>query len=76
MTKSEFFLRECSIIKLPYIKSLQLMKNYLLNVFTLAVAVISFPLLAQNSDPLPSWNDGQTKQAIIQFVSDVTDANS
>lgn len=52
------------------------MKNYLLNVFTLAVAVISFPLLAQNSDPLPSWNDGQTKQAIIQFVSDVTDANS
>ncbi|EGQ8299530.1 haloacid dehalogenase-like hydrolase [Vibrio parahaemolyticus] len=52
------------------------MKNYLLNVFTLAVAVISFPILAQNSDPLPSWNDGQTKQAIIQFVSDVTDANS
>ncbi|EHW0649295.1 haloacid dehalogenase-like hydrolase [Vibrio parahaemolyticus] len=52
------------------------MKNYLLNVFTLVVAVTSFPLLAQKSDPLPSWNDGQTKQAIIQFVSNVTDPDS
>ncbi|HHI4991865.1 TPA: hypothetical protein ACP5TR_004763 [Vibrio parahaemolyticus] len=52
------------------------MKNYLLNVFTLAVALISFPLLAQNNDPLPSWQDGQTKQAIIQFVVDVTDPKS
>lgn len=31
------------------------------------------PLVAQ--DPLPSWNDGPSKQRILQFVSDVTDAN-
>jgi hypothetical protein len=27
---------------------------------------------AQAGDPLPSWNAGKTKQAIIQFVEDVT----
>ena len=25
------------------------------------------------TDPLPSWNDGPAKQAIIQFVKDTTD---
>lgn len=52
------------------------MKKHLSFILTLAVAVISFPLLAQSSDPLPSWNDGKTKQALIQFVSDVTDSSS
>jgi phosphoglycolate phosphatase-like HAD superfamily hydrolase len=28
------------------------------------------------TDPLPSWNDGQAKQAIIQFVKDATDKSS
>jgi phosphoserine phosphatase len=28
--------------------------------------------MVQNSDPLPSWNDGETKQSIINFVNDVT----
>jgi len=28
------------------------------------------------SDPLPSWNDGPSKQGIIEFVKDVTDADS
>lgn len=28
------------------------------------------------TDPLPSWNDGATKTAIIDFVSDVTNAES
>ncbi|WP_027184623.1 HAD family hydrolase [Desulfovibrio inopinatus] len=32
--------------------------------------------IAQKSDPLPSWNDGKTKTAIIDFVSKVTDATS
>jgi phosphoserine phosphatase len=32
--------------------------------------------LAPASDPLPSWNDGATKQAIVQFVADVTRAGS
>jgi len=29
-----------------------------------------------SSDPLPSWNEGETKSAIINFVKDVTDTNS
>ena len=27
-------------------------------------------------DPLPSWNEGKTKQAIISFVRNVTDPES
>src|SRR4051812_12180338 len=27
---------------------------------------------AQAADPLPSWNDGRTKKAILDFVADVT----
>ena len=27
---------------------------------------------AQGTDPLPSWNDGPTKQSIIEFVTKVT----
>ncbi len=34
-----------------------------------ALLVISVRVQAQN-DPLPSWNDGPTKQAIIEFVQD------
>jgi hypothetical protein len=30
---------------------------------------------AARSDPLPSWNDTSTKQAIIDFVDRVTKAN-
>ncbi len=28
------------------------------------------------SDPLPSWNDGTTKEAIISYVEDVTNTES
>src|SRR5688572_28717472 len=28
--------------------------------------------VAAQTDPLPSWNDGPTKQAIVAFVTDVT----
>ena len=31
---------------------------------------------AAQTDPLPSWNDGQTKQAIVEFVQKVTDKSS
>lgn len=31
---------------------------------------------AQSSDPLPSWNDGSAKQAIIEFVQVTTDKSS
>jgi phosphoglycolate phosphatase-like HAD superfamily hydrolase len=35
------------------------------------------PALAQaGADPLPSWNDGAAKQAIIAFVRDTTDSSS
>jgi hypothetical protein len=30
----------------------------------------------QKSDPLPSWNEGKTKQSIIDFVNEVTDKSS
>jgi phosphoglycolate phosphatase-like HAD superfamily hydrolase len=32
--------------------------------------------IAQAPDPLPSWNDGQSKQAIIEFVEKVTSESS
>ena len=31
---------------------------------------------AQTADPLPSWNDGKSKQAITKFVKDVTTTGS
>jgi phosphoglycolate phosphatase-like HAD superfamily hydrolase len=42
------------------------------------VAVLSLPIgagltLAQGTDPLPSWNDGPAKQAIVDFVKTTTD---
>jgi hypothetical protein len=38
-----------------------------------------FPISAQaqtTGDPLPSWNDGPAKQAIIAFVKETTDPGS
>src|SRR3990172_2799918 len=32
--------------------------------------------LAQATDPLPSWNDGASKKAIIEFVQATTDSAS
>ena len=32
--------------------------------------------LAQGQDPLPSWNDGAAKQAILNFVRVTTDSSS
>ena len=32
--------------------------------------------VAQTADPLPSWNDGKTKQAIVNFVANVTKEGS
>ncbi len=43
---------------------------------TLAVSLaFALPAIAQD-DPLPSWNDGDTKSAIIAFVESVTDDDS
>ena len=44
--------------------------------FVTAAALISvlacFTTVAQAADPLPSWNDGKAKQAIVEFVAKVT----
>ena len=48
--------------------------------FLLAMLAASAPALAQGaspgSDPLPSWNDGQAKQAILDFVKKTTEQAS
>jgi phosphoserine phosphatase len=46
-------------------------------VLTAALSVLLFITCASaQSDPLPSWNDGAAKQAILQFVRDTTDSSS
>ncbi|MEW6533229.1 MAG: HAD family hydrolase [Thermodesulfobacteriota bacterium] len=46
---------------------------------SIVIAIVSFtftvPVFAA-ADPLPSWNDGPVKQAIIQFVQETTDKAS
>jgi len=48
-------------------------------IFSLALLTVTFmagsaaPITPMVADPLPSWNDGPAKQAIIQFVRDTTD---
>jgi phosphoglycolate phosphatase-like HAD superfamily hydrolase len=41
-------------------------------VFAIAASVAPASAFAQSTDPLPSWNDGPRKAAIIEFVSAVT----
>ena len=41
-------------------------------VFVLTLAGTSAAQRSAATDPLPSWNDNQTKQAIIAFVERVT----
>jgi len=43
---------------------------------TLLIALVASPAAVAQPDPLPSWNDGAAKQAIIAFVHDTTDASS
>ncbi|HEX7289411.1 MAG TPA: HAD family hydrolase [Candidatus Angelobacter sp.] len=40
-----------------------------------AVLILNLPALAQ-TDPLPSWNNGPAKRAILDFVHAATDASS
>lgn len=41
-------------------------------VFLAVLGLCRAPALAQTPDPLPSWNEGATKQSILDFVADVT----
>ncbi len=38
-----------------------------------ALLILPSMALAQATDPLPSWNDGPTKAAILEFVKATTD---
>ena len=55
------------------------MRNFKL-IFLLLSLAIFFSCTEQkmqsSADPLPSWNEGKTKQSIIDFVNEVTDVNS
>ncbi|MFO0417522.1 MAG: HAD family hydrolase [Pseudomonadota bacterium] len=52
-------------------------KNYLLSLGSAAlIALLQPQALAQNPDPLPSWNEGKTKRSIVEFVEQVTQPNS
>ena len=42
----------------------------------LAIVIAGFTATAQAQDPLPSWNDGKTKQSITEFVAKVTKEGS
>ncbi len=43
------------------------------SIFFLALVLVANS--ANAADPLPSWNDGPTKKAILEFVAAVTDEN-
>ena len=42
----------------------------------LALVALAAPLAPCAADPLPSWNDGATKKAIVDFVEKVTKEGS
>ncbi len=51
------------------------MKRILHTLLTLGLALVFASLAkAQADDPLPSWNEGASKQAITRFVKDVSTA--
>src|SRR5689334_18537107 len=39
----------------------------------LSLLLLAAPARAEQADPLPSWNDGATKKAILEFVRVTTD---
>src|SRR5262245_46956510 len=39
-----------------------------------AYALFAYSIAAAQTDPLPSWNDGAAKQAVIEFVTATTDS--
>jgi hypothetical protein len=47
-------------------------RSFLLSICSVFLFLIVAPAGGQSPDPLPSWNDGPTKQAILSFVEKVT----
>ena len=52
------------------------MKKRTLLIWVLLTGIILTSAIAYAQDPLPSWNEGPTKQAIIEFVKATTDQSS
>jgi phosphoglycolate phosphatase-like HAD superfamily hydrolase len=52
------------------------LQSYLTGVLALAVVFAITTQVPAQTDPLPSWNDGPAKQAIIDFVKKTTDESS
>jgi haloacid dehalogenase-like hydrolase len=50
-----------------------MMFNLVRPTIALVALLVVAPASAQESDPLPSWNDGPTKEAIVAFVEKVTE---
>jgi len=51
-------------------------KKRMLLIWVLLTGIILTSAIAYAQDPLPSWNEGPTKQAIIEFVKATTDQSS
>ena len=52
------------------------MKSIRSTLIMLAIVIAGHISLAQAQDPLPSWNDGTAKQAIVNFVQTTTESGS
>ena len=50
--------------------------NYLILFFATIILFSCTEQTVQKQDPLPSWNEGKTKQSIVNFVNEVTDEAS
>jgi phosphoglycolate phosphatase-like HAD superfamily hydrolase len=51
-------------------------RHLLASVLVVAVGLIVSTLALAQTDPLPSWNDGPAKEAIVKFVQDTTTQGS
>ncbi len=49
------------------------MNKIYIYLFAIITLFCNIPLFAHNQDPLPSWNEGANKQAILDFVHATTD---
>ena len=52
------------------------MRTYKSTCFSILLSLLVSIVVAHAQDPLPSWNNGAAKQAILNFVRTTTDASS
>jgi phosphoglycolate phosphatase-like HAD superfamily hydrolase len=58
------------------IQTNQTVKPIRTTIALVALAIVGITTAASAQDPLPSWNDGATKRAIVDFVKTTTEAGS